>query len=149
MTRGIFAAGGNAKNHGTVTNIELVITGGTIYDVTESEAYNPDHPENIDKGEHAASPFGFSIKVSGGSFANDISDVITDGYVIQNADGSYSVSDNPPFIPGWDDDDEYIPPIVPVQPEDSGDDSVTVVACAAAAVVAALMAAFLILDRKR
>ena len=53
----------------------------------------------------------------------------------------------PPF---FDDDGEYIPPIVPVQPEDSGDDDNTeIVACAAAAVVAALMAAFLIIERRR
>ena len=55
---------------------------------------------------------------------------------------------DPPFGPVID-DDEYVPPIVPVQPEDSGDDNTTtIVACAAAAVVAALMAAFLILDRR-
>lgn len=58
-----------------------------------------------------------------------------------------------PIIPpwGWDDDDEYIPPITPVQPEASSgdDDTTTIVACAAAAVVAALMAAFLIIERRR
>ena len=55
-----------------------------------------------------------------------------------------------PLPPIWDDDDEYIPPIVPVQPEDSGnDDTVTIVACAAAAVVAALLAVFLIIDRRQ
>ena len=57
-------------------------------------------------------------------------------------------TDLPPII--WDNDDEYIPPIVPVQPEqDSGDDdTTTIVACAAAAVVAALIAAYLIIDRR-
>ena len=57
--------------------------------------------------------------------------------------------DNPPFNPGWDDDD-YVP-IPPVIVQDSGDDDSTkVVACAAAAVVAALMACFLVVEyRKR
>ena len=55
--------------------------------------------------------------------------------------------DNPPFNPGWDDDD-YVP-LPPVIIQDSGDDDSTkVVACAAAAVVAALMTAFLIHDRR-
>lgn len=57
--------------------------------------------------------------------------------------------DNPPFNPGWNDDD-YVP-IPPVIIQDSGDDDSTkVVACAAAAVVAALMACFLVVEyRKR
>ena len=54
----------------------------------------------------------------------------------------------PPW--GWDDDDEYVPPVVPVQPSDSGEgDTTKIVACAAAAVVAALMAVFLIIERRR
>ena len=55
-----------------------------------------------------------------------------------------------PFIPFPDDDDEYVPPVVPMQPSDSGEgDTTTIVACAAAAVVAALMAVFLIIERRR
>lgn len=58
----------------------------------------------------------------------------------------YGPAYNPPI---WDDDDEYIPPIAPVQPADSdNDDTTTIVACAAAAVVAALMAVYLIIDRR-
>ena len=54
----------------------------------------------------------------------------------------------PPW--GWDDNDEYVPPVVPVQPSDSGEgDTTKIVACAAAAVVAALMAVFLIIERRR
>ena len=53
-------------------------------------------------------------------------------------------------MPFPDDDDEYVPPVVPVQPSDSGEgDTTTIVACAAAAVVAALMAVFLIIERRR
>lgn len=61
-----------------------------------------------------------------------------------------TVQTEPDFPPIWDDDDEYIPPIVPTQPEGPGDDdTTTIVACAAAAVVAALIAAYLIIDRRQ
>lgn len=69
-------------------------------------------------------------------------------YVISEIPGTIE-PDNPPFNPGWDDDD-YVP-IPPVIVQESGDDDSTkVVACAAAAVVAALMACFLVVEyRKR
>ena len=92
-----------------------------------------------------------SITVYGGTFVESIDESwVADGFEIKVDENGNTViveSHIPPII--WADDDEYVPPIVPVQPEDSGNDSVTVVACAAAAVVAALMAALLILDRKR
>lgn len=67
----------------------------------------------------------------------------------------YQVSDvpdqDPGWNPGWDDDDDYVPPIyVPGDTSSSSDDeTVKIVACAAAAVVAAIMAAFLILGHRR
>ena len=51
--------------------------------------------------------------------------------------------------PGWNDDDEDLPPMIRPGASSSDDDSVTIVACAAAAVVAALMAVFLIVFYKK
>ena len=77
----------------------------------------------------------------------------TPGNSVYQIDIVFEAVQTGPIIPpwGWDDDDEYIPPITPVQPEASSgdDDTTTIVACAAAAVVAALMAAFLIIERRR
>ena len=71
------------------------------------------------------------------------------GAVVQTTTENPDQTVIPPFP--WDDNDEYVPPIVPVQPDQSSgdDDTTTIVACAAAAVVAALMATFLIIERRR
>lgn len=57
-----------------------------------------------------------------------------------------------PSYPGWEDEDEYYPIIIPSKPavtEEEKNDTTTIVACAAAAAVATLMAVFLIVDRRR
>lgn len=56
--------------------------------------------------------------------------------------------DNPPFIPGGDDNDYVpIPPVI-VDDGSSDDDTVKIVACAACAVVAAVMGALLVFHRR-
>ena len=131
--RGIrdYADSGNGTN--SLGNMNILVTGGVVDSIkVKTPGLSTD------------------IEVSGGTFVEPIDESwVAEGFEIKVDENGNTViveSHIPPII--WD-DDEYVPPIVPVQPEDSGDDSVTVVACAAAAVVAALMAAFLILDRKR
>ena len=134
---GIFAGGETAPTG----HVSIRVDGGFAYAITDGTA---------DSDSEFQPCTDLAVSIEGGIFGTDVSRYVTNGYVIDNGDGTFTVSDQPPFFPSWDDDDDYVPPIVPAQPSDSGDDNtVTVVACAAAAVVAALMAAFLILDRKR
>lgn len=138
---GIFAGGGSDDETGKAVNVNINVMGGRVYSITMSDA---------NKTSESMKPDNAVTKITGGSFSTPIDDSwVPDGYEFTtDSEGNVVISESrPPII--WDDDDEYIPQIVPAQPSDSGDDNTTtIVACAAAAVVAALMAAFLILDRR-
>ena len=139
--RGVFAGGGSDDENGQVNgSVSINIRGGNVYAVTLSDANvtNPTTPPQTPE-----------VEISGGTFNTSIkNEWLADGLSVSyDSEGNVVIGESrPPII--WDDDDEYIPSIVPAQPEDSGNDTTTIVACAAAAVVAALMAAFLILDRR-
>lgn len=144
--RGVFAGGGtDDESTGIVGHVVIRISGGQIYKVTNSDANVTTPVENENS----------NYTITGGSFSNSIdSSWVPDGYEIgYDSEGNMVVGESPevdpPYNPGWGDDDDYIP-IPPVVYEDSGeDDTVTIVACAAAAVVAAIMAVFLIIERRK
>ena len=143
--RGVFAGGGtDDESTGIVGHVVIRISGGQIYKVTNSDA-NVTAPVENENSDYT---------ITGGLFSNSIdSSWVPDGYEINyDSDGNMVVGESPgvdpPYNPGWGDDD-YIP-IPPIIYDDSGDDdTVTIVACAAAAVVAAIMAVFLIVERRK
>lgn len=135
--RGIFAGGGtDDETTGPVGSVRITVTGGNIFDITDSDANTQGDAVVCENSSYA---------IRGGTFAEDVSGFLDDGYQI--VDGE--VVGPEPSVPGDSGfDDDELPPFIPTQPKDSGDD-VTIIACAAAAVVAALMAVFLIISYKK
>lgn len=112
--------------------------------------------ENRESGRISIELISGTARVSGVlgpnmSFTADESAVTFASDFVDRSGGGLNIheSEAPPYNPGWNDDDDYVPlpPVIYEEPE--RDNTTEIVACAAAAVVAALMAAFLILERRR